>query len=96
MFLTLPEWYKDDAVDNVELFQDTGHAWSSKLENKRKLQTWHSFQMMEMKQMEAQKHVLFRSSHLEGRDAGVGAVLVDLIHGSLQSYSLLGQILQVL
>lgn len=37
-----------------------------------------------------------RASHLERHDAGVGTVLVDLIHGSLQSYSLLGEILQVL
>ncbi len=35
MFLTLPERYKDDAIDNVELFQDTGHAGSSELENRR-------------------------------------------------------------
>lgn len=48
--------------------------------------------------MEAEKknHVSAQSSHLEGRDAGVGAVLVDLIHGSLQSHSLLGEILQIL
>ncbi len=54
--------------------------------------------MAEKKQMEAEnkKHVSARSSHLEGRDAGVGAVLVDLIHGSLQGHSLLGEILQVL
>lgn len=35
-FLTLPERYKDDAVHNVELFKDTGHAGSSKLANRRK------------------------------------------------------------
>lgn len=34
-------------------------------------------------------------SHLQGHDAGSGAVLVDLVHGSLQSHSLLGEILQV-
>lgn len=49
-----------------------------------------------LKQTEAQKHFLNPSSHLEGRDAGVGAILVDLVHGSLQSDSLLGEILQVL
>lgn len=42
------------------------------------------------------RRVLTQSSHLQGHDAGVGAVLIDLIHGSLQSYSLLGEILQVL
>lgn len=36
VLLKLPEWYKDDAIDNVELFQDTGHAGSSKLGNRRK------------------------------------------------------------
>lgn len=35
-FLALPEWDKDDAVDNVELLQDTGHAGSSELEYRRK------------------------------------------------------------
>ncbi len=30
-----PERYKDDAVDNVELFQDAGHAGGSELENRR-------------------------------------------------------------
>lgn len=35
-------------------------------------------------------------SHLEGHDAGVGAVFVDLVHGSLESHGLLRQVLQVL
>lgn len=39
--------------------------------------------------------MLIQISHLQGHDAGSGAVLVDLVHGSLQSHSLLGQILQV-
>lgn len=29
----LPEWYKNDAVDDVELFQDAGHAGGRKLGN---------------------------------------------------------------
>lgn len=33
----LPEWYKDDAVDDVELFQDAGHAGSSKLGNNERI-----------------------------------------------------------
>lgn len=36
------------------------------------------------------------AGHLQGHDAGVGAVLVDLVHGSLQCHSLLGEVLQVL
>lgn len=32
----LPEWYKDDAVDDVELFQDTGHAGRRKLGNSKR------------------------------------------------------------
>lgn len=35
-------------------------------------------------------------TNLEGHDAGVGAVLVDLIHGSLQGHGLLREVLQVL
>lgn len=31
--LVLPERYKDDAVDDVELLQDTGHTGSRKLGN---------------------------------------------------------------
>lgn len=31
--LVLPEWYEDDAVDDVELFQDAGHTGSCKLGN---------------------------------------------------------------
>ena len=38
----------------------------------------------------------FFMGHLERRDAGVGAILVDLIHGPLQSHGLLGEILEVL
>lgn len=34
--------------------------------------------------------------HLERRDAGIGAVLVDLVHGPLQRHRLLGEILEVL
>lgn len=36
MVQVLPEWNKDDAVDDVELFQDTCHAGSGKLVNERK------------------------------------------------------------
>lgn len=35
----LPERYKDDAVDDVELFQDTGHTGSRKLGNGKKKNT---------------------------------------------------------
>lgn len=34
--LALPEWYKDDAVDDVELLQDTGHTGSRKLGNSKR------------------------------------------------------------
>lgn len=34
--------------------------------------------------------------YLKGHNAGVRAIFVDLIHGSLQSYSLLREILQIL
>jgi len=34
--------------------------------------------------------------HLERCDAGIGAVLVDLVHGPLQRHRLLGEILEVL
>lgn len=33
--------------------------------------------------------------YLKGHNAGVRAIFVDLIHGSLQSYSLLSEILQI-
>lgn len=36
------------------------------------------------------------ASHLQWHDAGVGAVLVNLIHCSLQRHRLLGEVLQVL
>lgn len=36
------------------------------------------------------------ASHLQGHDAGIGAILVDLVHGPLQCHSLLGEVLQVL
>lgn len=31
----LPERNKDDTIDNIELFQDTGHAWSCELHRKQ-------------------------------------------------------------
>lgn len=33
--MRLPERYKDDAIDDVELVQDGGHAGCSELENQR-------------------------------------------------------------
>lgn len=33
--MCLPERYKDDAIDDVELVQDGGHAGCSELENQR-------------------------------------------------------------
>lgn len=38
--LALPERYKDDAVDDVELFQDTGHTRSRKLRNGKKTKSF--------------------------------------------------------
>lgn len=82
-FLTLPKWNKDDAIDDVELFQDAGHAGSSELENK-------GIPPLESVSGATERTCRSQCSHLEWHDAGVGAVLVDLIHGSLQSYGLLG------
>ena len=35
-------------------------------------------------------------TYLEWHDTGVGTVLVDLVHGSLEGHCLLGKVLQIL
>ena len=43
VIINIPEGDEDDAVDDIELFQNAGHAGSSELENKRR---WHHNNMI--------------------------------------------------
>lgn len=90
LLLTLPQWYKDDAIDDVELLQDAGHAGGGELKTKATLM--HHICLFQSN-VEPRMRLC---SHLEGHYAGVGPILVDFIHGSLKGYSLLGQILQII
>lgn len=55
-WLPLPEWYKDDAVDYVELFQHAGHAGSSKLKKQEeRIKTWHRRSALKKKKHQARR-----------------------------------------
>lgn len=82
-----PERNEEDAVDDVELFQDAGHAGGCELWGGRE------------DEPRVVRGVGGRGrgdTHLERRDVGAGAVAVDLVHGALQGHGLLGQALEVL
>lgn len=117
--LNIPEGDEDDAVDDIELFQNAGHAGSRELENKRDdnmirphlisltdtcLATLRYTARPEITPLQQRCNSVETQcrlaqlliGHLERRDAGAGAILVDLVHGPLQSNSLLGEVLEVL
>lgn len=87
----LPERNEEDAIDDIELLQDTGHAGSCELRvvGKARL-VWPS------KRLGHCTHLVSTGLYLKGWDIGTGAITVDLIHGALQGHSLLGQALEVL
>lgn len=84
-----PEWNEEDAVDDIELFQDTGHAGGCELRVPGNMS--HCVGTGRLGRAPA-----LSQTHLEGRDVGAGAIAVDLIHGALQGHGLLGQALEVL
>lgn len=85
-----PEWNEEDAVDNIELFQDTGHAGGCELKVPGKMS-----HCVGTGRLGRGPPALSRT-HLEGWDVGAGAIAIDLIHGALQGHGLLGQALEVL
>lgn len=87
-----PEWNEEDAIDNVELFQDTGHAGGCELRGIREDEPQCGHREAGM----GGGSPALSWMYLERWDIGTGAIAVDLIHGALQGHSLLGQALEVL
>lgn len=84
-----PERNEEDAVDDVELLQDTGHAGGCELRGGREMSR-------ERRRGAGVGAGAREGAYLEGRDVGAGAAAVDLVHGALQGHGLLGQALEVL
>lgn len=85
-----PEWNEEDTVDDVELFQDTGHAGGCELRGTGEMS--HRAGAGRLGRGPPAPSQMY----LEGWDVGAGAIAVDLVHGALQGHGLLGQALEVL